>query len=273
MIAMDWDQIIRSTLELAPRDERAPRDRAPSAHLADPATVQAIEVMREVTSRGHEGFAPERKAALLAALRRDWAPPATTTDLEGGGEPGAVETATHLAQQLAAGDPLAFRQFFDRHFDRLCRYVHSYTASWPAAEDLIHDVFLKLWLRPQILLGARDLDAYLYAMARNEALNYLKRQRLEAKSYAKYRPSLRAGRSVLPPEAEAQLESNELVAAIQRAIDTLPPRQREVLMLRWKGEASYEQIGAALGIAPRTVAVHLQRAAEQLRKILPRFLG
>mgnify|MGYP001048826258 CR=1 FL=1 len=72
---------------------------------------------------------------------------------------------------------------------------------------------------------------------------------------------------------ERAIESAEVRAALQRAVDTLPPKQRETLVLRWQSDASYATIAQRLGVSEGTVAQHLHRAVDQLRKLLPKLLG
>jgi RNA polymerase sigma factor (sigma-70 family) len=60
-----------------------------------------------------------------------------------------------------------------------------------------------------------------------------------------------------------------VAATIQRAMDSLPPRQREVLRMRWQQHLSYEEIAKALNISPKTVAIHLSRGLQHLREALP----
>jgi RNA polymerase sigma factor (sigma-70 family) len=72
---------------------------------------------------------------------------------------------------------------------------------------------------------------------------------------------------------EGEDDPDDLQSAMQRALETLPPRQREIVLLRWKRQLTYEQIGAELGIAPGTVSAHMQRAIGQLKLLLPRLLG
>jgi len=55
-------------------------------------------------------------------------------------------------------------------------------------------------------------------------------------------------------------------------VDALPPRQREVILLRWRDQASLEEIAAKLGISTNTVEIHITRAHKQLRKALPHLL-
>jgi RNA polymerase sigma factor (sigma-70 family) len=76
-----------------------------------------------------------------------------------------------------------------------------------------------------------------------------------------------------PLLADEKEQADEVQAAVQRALETLSPRQREIVLLRWRRQLTYEQIGAELGIAPGTAAAHMQRAIGQLRALLPRLLG
>ncbi len=65
-------------------------------------------------------------------------------------------------------------------------------------------------------------------------------------------------------------EPDDLQTAIYGALETLSPRQKEIVLLRWRRQLTYEQIGAELGIAPGTASAHMQRAIAHLRMVLPR---
>jgi RNA polymerase sigma factor (sigma-70 family) len=67
-------------------------------------------------------------------------------------------------------------------------------------------------------------------------------------------------------------EPDHLQTAIECALESLSPRQREIVLLRWKRQLTYEQIGAELGISPSTASAHMQRAIAQLRLVLPAHL-
>jgi RNA polymerase sigma-70 factor (ECF subfamily) len=74
--------------------------------------------------------------------------------------------------------------------------------------------------------------------------------------------------AVMPADPDQEFAANEMATTIQRAVEALPRRQREVLLLRWQQQASYDEIAETLGISPKTVAVHLGRALERLRELL-----
>ena len=184
-----------------------------------------------------------------------------------------LEETAARARQLAAGDAEAFKHLFDTYFDRLYLYVFRYLQSGEESQDVVHDIFLQIWRQRGRIGLERDLRTYLYASARNHALDRLKHRRVEQRFRDRRAAALAAGQDITPaPDPESELESRELAAAIQKAFDTLPRRQREVLQLRWQGPMSYNEIARFLGISSKTVAVHLARALQHLRESLPGFL-
>ncbi len=165
----------------------------------------------------------------------------------------------------------AFDRLFLASFNRLRRYGYRYLRSWEEAEDVVHDVFVRLWARREELPSIADVDAYLYTAVRNRALARLKHLGYEQSYRAEQSsPHVEPPRAPLSPEQE--FLHNEIAAALQRAVDALPPRQRDVILLQWRGHTC-DEIGAALGISPKTVSVHVSRALEALREILPPLLG
>lgn len=180
------------------------------------------------------------------------------------------EDADH-PDSVIPGDAEAFERLFLAYFDPLCRFVRGYVESRETAQDLVEDVFLQVWLRLPSLEQHRGLKAYLFTTARHHAISYLRRQQVELRHQRRLLVE-EMGRDgpTLPTVADEQLAADELTAAVQRAVDALPPRQREVILLKWERQATREEIARALGIAPKTVAEHFRRALGQLRAALRR---
>jgi RNA polymerase sigma-70 factor (ECF subfamily) len=180
-----------------------------------------------------------------------------------------------LIERLTAGDSAAFEILFARYFNRLRRYAYGFTRSWTEAEDLVHDMFLLLWRRKRPLDGVRDLNAYLYRITRNLALNHVRRRTVEARWQAGEAAAHAAAlveNASRAPDAEQRLASDERVAALLCAVDSLPPRQRQVILLRWREGKTLDEIAATLGISVNTVEIHTTRAHKHLRKLLPGLL-
>jgi RNA polymerase sigma-70 factor (family 1) len=181
------------------------------------------------------------------------------------GETEEQEDTASQAELLGAEEVEAFKRLFDTHFEQLYRYALRYLRSAEEANDVVHDVFLQMWRHRQRIGLERDLRTYLYATTRNHALDRLKRRKVEDRFRERQQGTILQEK----PGAESELESRELAATIQRAIDTLPPRQREVLRLRWQQHLTYEEIAKTLNISPKTVAIHLSRGLQHLREALP----
>ena len=164
-------------------------------------------------------------------------------------------------------DAAAFDRLFEAYFDRLRRFAYRYLRSWEEAEDVVHDVFVRLWARRDQLSSIADLEAYLYTAARNRAMGRLKHLAVAERWRAQEAASTGGEPATDRGSAQRRLERAETAAAIQRALDSLSPRQRDVILLQWRGK-SYEEIGAVLGISPKTVSVHISRAFDALREIL-----
>lgn len=196
-------------------------------------------------------------------------PPSGPEPDEDVNEPDDSEAAAGQAHRIAAGDIEAFKALFDAYFDPLYRFALRYLRSPDEAKDLVHDVFLQVWRHRERIGLERHLRTYLYATARNHALDRLKHRKVEDRFAKRSEGEASSVESVESLDIQQDLELRELAATIQRAIDTLPPRQREVLRLRWQEHMSYEEIGRTMGISPKTVAIHLSRGLQHLRKALP----
>ena len=176
-------------------------------------------------------------------------------------------------ERLRTGDEQAFEALFRAYAAALCDFAHSYVDSEPAAQEIVQDLFARLWERRDTLDRPRSVQAYLYGATRNGALNYLRGTRVET---AFLRRVLHAGQvrsngpRPIPPEDE--LHAQALADAVAGAVATLPPRCRDVFILTRDQHLSYAEAAAVLGIAPKTVEIHVGRALALLRRQLADWL-
>jgi RNA polymerase sigma-70 factor (ECF subfamily) len=181
------------------------------------------------------------------------------------------DKAATLASRIAADDVGAFRELFDREVAGLVRYAASLLGSRDDGRDVVQEGFFRLWKARARLDPASDPGRLLYAIIRNLSRDRLRHRVVEERSHPRLEaPHLVESGQLLVEDEET---ADEIHAAVQRALELLSPRQREIVLLRWRRQLTYEQIGAELGIAPGTVSAHMQRAIAQLRQLLPRFLS
>jgi RNA polymerase sigma-19 factor, ECF subfamily len=182
--------------------------------------------------------------------------------------PGESPPAT-LAAKIAAGQAPAFREFFNREAAGLIRYATGILGSREDARDAAQETFFRLWQNRARLDPNTDPARLLYTILRNLARDRLRHRAVEQRPHPHLEMShvVQAG----PLLAEEGEEPDDLQVAVQRALETLSPRQKEIVLLRWRRQLTYEQIGAELGIAPSTASAHMQRAIAQLKVLLPRL--
>jgi RNA polymerase sigma-70 factor (ECF subfamily) len=181
--------------------------------------------------------------------------------------------------RLVTGEPveepdaeaaLAFRRLFEARFDELYRFAYRYVRSDEAAKDLVQEAYLRIWRqRHQVDLAGPTARSYLYTVVRYQALGHLRRRRVEERWQTEYAAPMVTDRGpVLSPDPHRELEAKDIATRIQKAVEVLPRRQRQVLLLRWEQQASYDQIAETLGISPKTVAIHIGRAIQRMRELL-----
>jgi RNA polymerase sigma-70 factor (ECF subfamily) len=175
-----------------------------------------------------------------------------------------------LVERIRCGDPDAFERVFRTYFAPLCTVVHGYVRSHAIAEEVVQDLLLTLWRRRGELEVRDTLRVYLFTAARHRALNVLRRVRREVAWARDVSVGARVplGRVEGPQE---RLESRELAAAIDAAVATLPERRRLAFQLTQEARLSHAEAAAVMGITPKTVAIHLGLARQDLRARLAAF--
>jgi RNA polymerase sigma-70 factor (family 1) len=174
-----------------------------------------------------------------------------------------------LFRRIAEGDESAFAIIFHRFKSSLFDYGMKITKSQVAAEELVQECFVKLWLARQHLQTIDNPVGYLQKMARNAGIDYLRRLALDAGLQKK----VWAGISESENPTLQKVQVTETQRLIDEAVSQLPLQQREVFMLsRYEG-LNYEQIGLQMGIANNTVKNHLVRALKFIREYLGKKYG
>jgi RNA polymerase sigma-19 factor, ECF subfamily len=201
------------------------------------------------------------------------APPGPEAALDGG-PPDGDTLDGELAARVQAGEAAAFEALFRRYYRRLYVFAEGYVRSPEVAEDLTVDVFARVWERRAEWSLRGSPRSYLYAAVRNEALAWLRRQRMIERAHEDaVRDERRPGMGGPPAPADAQVQAHELAEAVERAVGSLPERTREAFVLHRKHGLSYAEVGAAMEISPRTVEVLIRRAFKSLRAHLGAFLS
>jgi RNA polymerase sigma-70 factor (ECF subfamily) len=180
---------------------------------------------------------------------------------------------SHDVDVFSADKSVAFCRLFDAHADGMRRYAQRIVRSRDSAEDVVQDVFFRLWRVWERVDVGDGIRSYLFITTRSRALSALRRMKsVEA------RERLFAPEEVMPDDSASLADdaASEEVADVSRAIERvlamMTPRQREVAILRHRRQLTTAEIARRLQISPRTVEHHAASATKTLRAHLPGLL-
>jgi RNA polymerase sigma factor (sigma-70 family) len=166
-----------------------------------------------------------------------------------------------LLAAIAVGDVSALEALLARYWSPLTMFVMRLTGSREAAEDAVQDAFCRLWERRRAWRGDGLVSGLLLRLARNSAVSthrHLSAQDRADATAAEARPRYQ----------DPDLPNDDRHEALERAIAALPPRRREVFLLRVVHDLSYKDIATVMGTSTQTVANQLSHALAFLRERL-----
>lgn len=169
-----------------------------------------------------------------------------------------------MEKPVQAGNPADFKTIYDECMSLLFKISWRIVNDEEVAEDLAHDSLIKAHEKNLVFPSLNDAKFWLIRVVKNASLNYVKRKERERKAYEK--ALYEDHRKIDSGETEVLKE--ESIKKAQEALNQLPPKLREVLVLREYGEMNYKEIGKVLGITEGNVKIRIFRAREQLLKIL-----
>ncbi len=165
---------------------------------------------------------------------------------------------------LNCSDSKNFRQIYDATFQILFKIAFKIVEDEEAAEDLVHDSYIKASEKNMTFPSIDDAKYWLICVVKNASLNYAKRKLREAKAYHK---ALLEGRQQME-SGEVEMLKEETRKLALEALNKLPKKLKEVLILKEYADMNYKQIGEQLGISEGNVKVRVFRAREQLSKLI-----
>jgi RNA polymerase sigma-70 factor (ECF subfamily) len=161
-----------------------------------------------------------------------------------------------LQASLAGNDPKAVALLWDRYARDLLAYLQAVLYSLHDAEDVLQTVFVRIVRNRRQLSKARCLDAYIYRIARNEALRFIGRRKSDKTAKTVKDPWL------VSPESSG--DSQDLTESLQNALTRLPRTQREVIVMKTYRQKTFLQIAQLLGLSQNTVASRYRYGMEKL---------
>lgn len=170
-----------------------------------------------------------------------------------------------LVIRLKRGNVDAFKELYHKYVQNLYAFTLR-TARVPAlAEDIVHDVFVKLWENRHQIDPDQSFQAYLFTIARNHLLNFIKRKAHEKEIID------RMTRDTVPAQNNSTHEQvlyNESNRLFREAVEQLPVRRKEVFQLCHLKGLTYDETAEQLGITSSTVNTQMVEARKFIKEYL-----
>jgi RNA polymerase sigma factor (sigma-70 family) len=219
---------------------------------------------------------PQPKTRMPKAKKRHTSPPVvpehrTSDEAENRRRESREEDAA-LIKRALDGDQKAFKRLRQKYYDAIYNAIYRMIRDKEEVTDLTQEAFIKAFTSLASFNDEYAFSTWLFKIATNNSIDYIRRKRLQTFSINKPIESKDSDYTFEIPdstyEADSELISGQRKKLLDDAIASLPPRYRQVIILRHVDEKEYQEIAALLKLPLGTVKAHIFRARELLYKKL-----
>ena len=171
-----------------------------------------------------------------------------------------------LINNIIDGDQIAFKRLFDKYYDYAFEVATLY-CSFHEAEEVVSDVFSKIWNNRSQLAEVSSFKGYLFMSLKNQCLNYLRKKKIDTVDIEHLFDSAAMQES----SPQQILESNELTESVEEVIENLPPKCKEAFKLVREDGLKYKEAAKQLSITENTLDVHLKKATKRILEVIRNY--
>lgn len=178
-------------------------------------------------------------------------------------------TDEEIAGRVQKGDPESFGLIMQRYSPKLLRYAGKFLFNNDDGQDLVQDVFIKAYTNIKSFDPDKKFSPWIYRIAHNEFINALKKKSRSKLFFVDLDVLL--PHPIAAKNTDADIRSDELKETLEKCLDKLKPKYREIMVLYFFEEMNYKEIAEILRIPVSTVGVRLQRGKKSLQKIVKKI--
>lgn len=167
-----------------------------------------------------------------------------------------------LLTKVAGGDERAFREIFDHYQHYVFTFARKITHSDSNAEEIVQDIFLKIWFGRDHLLSVENFGAYLNRLVRNHAFNLLRHEAV----VSRMKIEMELSNTDNDLGTQQALDYKETKKLLDDIMSRLPEQQRKVYTLCHLDGLKYDEVATQLNISPDTVHYHMKLALAAIRR-------
>ncbi len=171
-----------------------------------------------------------------------------------------------LLHDLIEGDCKAFDTLYMRHAPHVEAFACCMLKDRAEAEDLAHDLFLKIWENRETLQDVRSFKNYLFRMTKNAIFDRFEHKAVDAR----YQQTSQAVdlSELVSDDIAARIDQKDLLLLIELAVDKMPPQRQRIFRMSRIDGIPQPEIARQLGISLKTVEYHIHEALAELRKLI-----
>jgi len=170
-------------------------------------------------------------------------------------------TDAQLIELLKEGDHIAFTEIYNRYWMLMYSHIYKMLRNEEEAKDILQELFSDLWIKSAQIPAQTILGGYLYIGARRDVLNAIRNRKFRND----YLQSIASFANNISYESLQYLDERDLQRMIEKEIEALPPRMRQVFEMSRKSNLSHKEIAAQLGTSPETVKKQINKSLKILR--------
>ena len=178
-------------------------------------------------------------------------------------KPGKDNITQELLTRLKNGDMLAFDQVYELYSHKLFSFIFKILKNEAEADDIVQEVFVKIWESRDNLSDYKLLNSYIFTIAYNNSIDLI-RKRINNNKYLEHLKN--SSVIQITPSVISEVEFNELNSQVEKLISNLPERQKQVYLLHREQGLTNPEIAEQLGISKNTVENHMVKALKYLRQ-------
>lgn len=174
-----------------------------------------------------------------------------------------------LMTLLKDRNQFAFTEVYRRYWHTLYLHAYKMLADEDSAKDIIQELFIALWSKAATMEVNSNLKSYLYMMARNRVINYIRKNKINDDFVLMLADAM--------PESDErlvkQIDDRDLITLIDKEINQLPPRMRQVFEMSRKNFLSNKEIASILGTTEETVKKQISNSLKVIKFKLDKYAG
>ncbi|ADY53636.1 RNA polymerase, sigma-24 subunit, ECF subfamily [Pseudopedobacter saltans DSM 12145] len=164
-----------------------------------------------------------------------------------------------------SSDEHSFRIFVNTYQDKVFRFISLFVKDSHVCEELMSDVFFSLWNKREQLEEVENLESYVFIIAKNKALNFLRKKKMELSNINDVDIDLFYNTTTNP---ESIYISQETIVALNKAIEELPTKTKLAFLMIRENEMKYKDAAEVLGVSVKTLEKQVAAAVAKLKEAL-----